>query len=135
MSCPRPFGLKCIALILATQLYAVPAVAESISSGGFIAIGSKSLSLHLRSKHHVHRYYGAPNVYYPKVKAHHPKAKVHHHKTKPKAYYQKTRPKVYYVKPKKRHHRRARGFSNKHATPYHIPRNYGIQRKGYRFGW
>ena len=75
MSCLRPFGLKCIAVILATQLYAVPAIAESVSSGGFIVIGSKQLSLHLRSKHHVHRYYGAPKAYYPKAKVSSSKAK------------------------------------------------------------
>ncbi|WP_170325888.1 hypothetical protein [Ruegeria arenilitoris] len=128
MSCLRPFGLKCIAVILATQLYTVPAIAESISSGGFIVIGSKQLSLHLRSTHHVHRYYGAPKAYYPK-------AKVYHHKPKPKVHYQTTKPRVYYVKPKKRHHRPARGFPNRHASPYHIPQNYGIQRRGYHFGW
>ncbi|WP_170429634.1 hypothetical protein [Ruegeria arenilitoris] len=133
MSCMRPFGLKCIAAILATQLYAVPAIAESISSGGFIVIGSKQLSLHLRSTHHVHRYYSAPKAHYPKAKVHHPRGKVHHHKKKPKVHYQK--PKVYYVRPKKRHHRSARGFPNRHASPYHIPQNYGIQRRAFRFGW
>lgn len=128
MSCLRPFGLKCITIILATQLCAVPAIAEGVSSGGFIVIGSKQLSLHLRSTHHVHRYFGAPKAYYPK-------AKVHHHKPTPRVYVQKTKPKVYYSKPIKRHHRSARGFPNRQISPYHIPQNYGIQRQGYRVGW
>jgi hypothetical protein len=132
MSCQRPFGPKFLIVILAAQLYAAPAVAENVSSGGFIAVGSKSLSLHLRSTHNVHRYYGAPKAYYPKAKVHHPKGKVHHHKKKPKAYYRK--PKVYYAKPIKRHHRAVRGFPIRHVSPYHIPQNYGIQRRGYRFG-
>ncbi|MFY2825740.1 hypothetical protein [Ruegeria sp. MALMAid1280] len=132
MSCPHPFGLKCIAVILAAQLYAAPVAADSFRSGGFIVIGSKSLSLHLRSTHHVHRHYGAPRTYYPKAKVHRPKGKVYHHKKKPRVYYQK--PKVYYLKPTRRHHRAVRGFPKRHASPYHIPQNYGIQRRGYRFG-
>ncbi len=126
MSCLRPFGLKCITVILAAQLYAVPAVADNVRAGGFIIIGSEPLSLHLRSKHHVQRYYGAPKVYHRSSK--------HKHQTKPKVYYHKSKPKVHYVKPVKRHHRSRQAFSNKHASPYYLPRSYGIQNRGYRYG-
>ncbi|WP_170331878.1 hypothetical protein [Ruegeria arenilitoris] len=127
MSCVRLFGLKFLTLLLAVQLYAAPAVADSFRSGGFITIDSKSVSLHLRSKHHVHRYYGAPIIYHRKTK---PSA--YHHKEKSKVYYQKTKPKAYYNKRKKQRRSSVRAFPNRLASPYHIPQTYGISQRGFR---
>ncbi|MES0824492.1 hypothetical protein [Ruegeria sp. SCP11] len=128
MSCLRLFSLKCATLLLAAQLNAVPASADNISAGGFIIIGSSPLSLHHRSKHKVHRYYGAPEVY--------------RHKTKPKVYHDRRKPKTYghakhrqhYVKPVKRYNRSVRKVPRTRSSPYYIPQNYGIQRRTFGYG-
>ncbi|MCA0929105.1 hypothetical protein [Ruegeria profundi] len=126
MSCPRLFDLRNVVVILAAQLCALPAIAESYRSGGFIIIGSTPPSLLDHSKHKVHRYYGAPSVYHPKPKP--------EYKAKPDHYHHRAKPKLRYFKPVRRHHQTVRGFRNKHASPYFIQRRYGIQRRGLRFG-
>ncbi len=132
MSYLRPFAAKCAAAAIAVQLASVPATADgiSLSSGGFIFIDSKSVSLHYRSKHHVNRYYIAPRIYHYKAKP-----KVYYHKANPKAYHHKTKPKVYYVKPVKRHYRSSSGQFNRLSSPYYMPKRYGIQHRNYHRGF
>ncbi len=113
MSDPRSFAAKFVAVLLAVQLYAAPVIAEGIisSSGGFDIVGSKPLSIHHRSKHHVNRYYFAP-----KVKAHSAKPPIHH------------------VKPRKKHHRATRKHHKKRYKQFYVPKRYGIRHRKHRHG-
>ncbi|WP_170573339.1 hypothetical protein [Ruegeria atlantica] len=120
--------LKCAILAVAAHLFVQPAVADNVSAGGFIIIDSKPLSLHLRSTHRVHRYYGAPKVYHEKSKP-----TVYHDKPKDKKY-RHTKKRLHHVKPVKRYHRSANKFPRPSGTAYHIPQRYGIQRRTFGYG-
>ncbi|WP_420584658.1 hypothetical protein [Ruegeria sp.] len=106
----RSYVMTCVAALLAVQLFAAPAAANSISvrSGGFVVVGGKAFKHHHRSKHKVKKYYAAPTV--------------HHHKA---------RPKVGHVKPVKRHHRSFRRHHGKRVSPYYVPKRYGIRLRGF----
>ncbi|MEX0285501.1 MAG: hypothetical protein AB3N23_12910 [Paracoccaceae bacterium] len=97
-------AVKSLALVLAVQMFAAPATANSVKlgSGVFIAVGPH----YSRSKHKVHRYYGAP--------------KVHHHKSKPR---------VHYVKPKKKRHYPRGVHRLNHVNPHHFQKRYGIKHR------
>ncbi|WP_171122281.1 MULTISPECIES: hypothetical protein [unclassified Ruegeria] len=138
MSSFNGFAPKVFALTFIAQLCAMPVVADSKGTGGFIFIGSDSGSLHLRSKHQVHRHYAAPKVYQRKNKP-----SVHGHKSsatgieytgKPKAHYHKghrykAKSKRCYHKPAKRYHYSVHSPFNRLSSPYYIPQNYGIRRR------
>ncbi len=138
MSSLHRFGLNLLALVVVAQLCALPVFANSKGTGGFIFIRSDSVSLHLRSKHRVHRYYGAPKVYHrkttPTVDGHKSnatvleytgKTKVHHNK----GHRYKAKSKRYYGKPAKRYHYSVHSPFNRLSSPYYIPQNYGIRRR------
>ncbi|WP_170758469.1 hypothetical protein [Ruegeria lacuscaerulensis] len=140
MSYLRPFATKCAVAVFAAQLFAFPAIADniSVSSGSFIFINSKSLSLHYRSTHRVNRYYHAPRVYHYNAKPkayYYTKPKAYYYNAKPKGYYHKAKPKVHYVKPVKRHYRSSPGHFNRLSSPYYIPQRYGIQHRNFRRGF
>ncbi len=138
MSSLHRFVLNLLALVVVAQLCALPVSANSKGTGGFIFIGSDSVSLHLRSKHRVHRYYAAPKVYHrkttPTVDGHKSnatvleytgKTKVHHHKD----HRYKAKSKRYSGKPAKRYHYSVHSPFNRLSSPYYIPQNYGIRRR------
>lgn len=126
------FVAKCAAAVLAASLLAVPALADGYSSGSgsFLTIKSKSVTLHLRSKHPVNRYYAAPKTYHPK-----PKPKVYSHKGKAKAHHHKTKPRVYYSKPNRRKHRSSFGYYKRRSSPYIVPPLYSTRHRNSHTGF
>ncbi len=73
MSYFRAISFNCMAAILASQLFAIPATAGSITveTSGQVVVGSKSQHVHSRNNIRIHRHYYSPKVYTHKV--YHPK--------------------------------------------------------------
>ncbi len=126
MSCLHSIAATCAAAVIATHLFAAPALANGYgsSSGGFLSVRSGSVTLHIRSTHPVNRYYVTPKVYVRKSKP-----KGYDLKGTPKVHYHKTKPRVYYTKPVRKKHRRSFGHYNRWPSPTYFPPLYGTKSR------